>query len=350
MKKVSIIVPIYNAGSKLKKCVKSLINQTYSNLEIILVNDGSLDQSLSVCEKFVAKDFRIKLINKENEGSIATRQRGIDLATGEYIMFVDADDWVHPTITERLIKSITDEQDIVVCNSYRVLSERALLKQKNESHYFKQYHSIQGDDIRIKIVEAFFHGHPFPATLYAKLFKRELIQNSGRYVKRLKFLGDDLYLNLEVLLKAKSMVIIDEPLYYYRVGGNTSRYMPYHFYDITEGYKIQKEVIEAYYPDYRDKHLGGISIMLLNSFKTSLQNICASPLSGQEIQEVIDQYCNHPCIVEALKHSDVKKFFSQEYLTLIQEHNVDELYQLGLSQYQLFKKRQRKLALLSKVL
>lgn len=350
MDKVSIVVPIYNAASKLNKCLKSLIKQTYPNLEIILVNDGSADQSQQICESFAKKDSRIIVINKKNEGSIATRQRGIELATGQYVMFVDADDWVHPKIVERLVHSLTEHQDVAVCNSYRVLSDRAILKQKNNSHYFTSYQQVTGDEIRIKIVEAFFHGHPFPATLYAKLFKRKLLQSSGNYVKRLKFLGDDLYLNLEVLLKAQSIVIIDEPLYYYRAGGNTSRYMPYHFHDITEGYYIQKEVIEAYYPDYYEKHLGGISIMLLNSFKTSLQNICASSLSEGKIKQSIEEYCKHPAILEALSNEDVKKYFSKEYLSSIQQKDIESLYELGSSNYRQFINRQRKLSLISKIL
>ncbi len=350
MDKVSIVVPIYNAQDKLKKCLKSLIHQTYRELEIILVNDGSTDRSQKICEQFLQKDSRILLINQKNEGSIATRQRGIDEATGKYIMFVDADDWVHPCMVERLMGQVADDPDIVVCNCYRVLSDRALLKRKNESHYFKENTTVKGDAIRTQIVEAFFHGHPFPATLYAKLFKSELLKKSGQYVQRLKFLGDDLYLNLEVFLKANSIKIIDDPLYYYRAGGNTSRYMPHHFHDITEGYCIQKEVIEHYYQDSLSKHLGGISIMLLNSFKLSLQNLWASPMTDQEKAGMIKRYCEHPAIVEATMNADANKYFSADYLTAIKHQHVETLAQLGLSQYESFRKRQRKLALLAKVL
>ena len=92
MKRVSIIVPIYNREKDLMKCYKSLINQTYKNLEIILINDGSTDNSLEICQSF--EDERIKIIDEENKGVSFARNQGIEAATGKYIIFIDADDYV----------------------------------------------------------------------------------------------------------------------------------------------------------------------------------------------------------------------------------------------------------------
>lgn len=350
MQMVSVIVPIYNAGSKLKKCIQSILKQTYPNFELILINDGSTDESLKVCELYADRDARIRVIDKENEGSIATRQKGIDEAVGDYLMFVDADDWVASTIIERLISFVTEDQDVIVCNSYRVLNDRALLKQVNNSRYFTDYHEVCGDQIRTEIIEAYFHGHPFPATLYAKLFKKEIFNHSGKFIKRLKFLGDDLYLNLEVLLKANRIVIVNEPLYYYRVGGNTSRYMPYHFHDITCGYQIQKEVIYEYYGDYLSKHLTGISIMLLNSFRTTLQNICSSSLSETEIKREIRGYCSNLSVLEALEDKGAEEYLSSDYLELIKSCDVDALYDLGKRLYKKSYQKQRLIGLAAKFL
>ena len=94
MKKISIIIPIYNAERHLEKCLKSVIEQTYKNLEIILVNDGSTDMSKKICEEYQKKDLRIVLLNQSNMGPAETRNRGLSIATGEYISFIDSDDYI----------------------------------------------------------------------------------------------------------------------------------------------------------------------------------------------------------------------------------------------------------------
>ena len=92
---ISIIVPIYNIEKKLNKCIYSILEQTYKNFELILVNDGSTDNSLKICNEYKRKDNRIKIINKENQGLVLARKSGLDEATGKYIIFIDGDDWVH---------------------------------------------------------------------------------------------------------------------------------------------------------------------------------------------------------------------------------------------------------------
>ena len=108
MAKVSVVVPIYNAGKKLNRCIESIINQTFSNIEIILVNDGSTDCSLDICNKYRVKDKRIIIIDKKNEGSIKTRRRGLEASNGEFVVFVDADDWIDSRFVEILYKEITE--------------------------------------------------------------------------------------------------------------------------------------------------------------------------------------------------------------------------------------------------
>ena len=105
MSKVSVIIPVYNTEKYLKKCLNSIINQTLKDIEIIIVNDGSTDNSLNICNEFVKKDERIKLINKENEGLSAARNTGLKLATGEYIGFVDSDDWLSLDFYEKLYEN-----------------------------------------------------------------------------------------------------------------------------------------------------------------------------------------------------------------------------------------------------
>ena len=117
--KVSIVVPVYNVEKYLKRCVNSLIGQSYSNLEILLVDDGSKDSSLSICKEYELKDSRIRVFHKENEGLGLTRNYGIERATGEYITFVDSDDYLtSDAITAMLDRAIATNADVVIATHY----------------------------------------------------------------------------------------------------------------------------------------------------------------------------------------------------------------------------------------
>ena len=96
MEKISIIMPIYNCEKYLKRSIESVLNQTYKNLELILINDGSTDNSLKVCREYERKDDRVQVIDKKNGGVSSSRNAGFKIATGEYVTFVDADDWIEP--------------------------------------------------------------------------------------------------------------------------------------------------------------------------------------------------------------------------------------------------------------
>lgn len=120
---VSIIVPVYNAAKYLSRCLNSVVNQTYSNLEIILINDGSTDSSLDICKKYAKEDKRVILVDKINEGVSIARNTGIKKTSGEYIAFLDADDWIVPNYIEQLMKPFENEKvDISICD-YQICKE-----------------------------------------------------------------------------------------------------------------------------------------------------------------------------------------------------------------------------------
>ena len=113
---ISVIVPIYKVEAYLKKCIKSIQNQTYSNLEIILVDDGSPDGCGAICDRYAKEDTRIRVIHKENGGLSDARNKGLDIATGEYILFVDSDDYIHPQMVEILLQHLeVVDADMAVC-------------------------------------------------------------------------------------------------------------------------------------------------------------------------------------------------------------------------------------------
>jgi glycosyltransferase involved in cell wall biosynthesis len=334
MIKVSVIVPIYNAGKKLENCIKSVLSQTIKDFELILVNDGSTDNSLNICRKYENLDNRIIVINKINEGSIATRRKGLEAAGSDYVMFVDADDWIDKKAIEILYKESTENLvDITVCNMYRVTGNGNFIKQRNNSEYFNQDRIYNKEEIRRDLVTAYFHGHPFPSSLCAKLYKKELLLNSGKYLNRIRFLGEDLFYNLEVFITANKVKVIDKALYYYKVGGFTGKYMPYLFDDMVNGYQILKEVIDEYYQDTQQKRYNGISVMLLNTYKTCLYNLFISKLNESQIKDQIRAYTSNDMVVDCIDNEGAQRNFSVEYLNAIRHKDLDYLYKLGQKLY-----------------
>lgn len=123
-KKVSVVVPVYNVEDYLDKCVKSIVSQTYENLEIILVDDGSVDRSPQICDQWAAKDNRIKVVHKKNGGLSSARNAGIDNATGKYIMFEDSDDWLEIELIEKCVDRIKKTMADIVIFGYKKVDER----------------------------------------------------------------------------------------------------------------------------------------------------------------------------------------------------------------------------------
>lgn len=347
MSKVSIIVPVYNAGRYLSKCIQSIVNQTFIDIEIILVNDGSIDNSLKICNKFKIKDHRIIVIDKQNEGSIKARRSGVETATSDYIMFVDADDWIDILTIEILYnKTIKTNSDVTVSNLNKFIGNGLYYSKKIDSPYFKQNKIYENEDIKNHLITAYFHGHPFPSSLCAKLYRKELLINSGKYLDRIKFLGDDLFYNMEILLKANRVNVVDEALYYYRLGGFTSKYMPYLFDDMVNGYLIQKEVINEY---FNQEHMNGISIMLLNTLKTCLYNLSNSNMNTTERYALIKEYCSHDVILECVNNYGSIKYFDKEYLEAIKKQDLPYLDQIGINKYRKNKTKKKIIGLASKL-
>ena len=297
--KISVIVPIYNAEKTLKKCINSILIQSYTNFELILVNDGSTDNTLKVCNKY-KKDSRVILINKKNEGSVKARVDGIKKSSGEYVTFVDADDWIDKETFSLLYEEEKKASfDILCFNSYKVIGKYGLIKRAGNKTYFKKNKLYNEEEIRNKLIEAWLFGHPFPSTLWGKFYKRDIIKNTGIYSKTVKFFCDDLMTNFEVFMRAKSVKVINKDLYYYRYGGGTSRYIPEFFNDVINVYKVQKLIISENYKDNELSRENGISIMLLNTLKTCIMNIFFSNLNEIQIKEIINKYIKDENILEA---------------------------------------------------
>lgn len=200
--KISVIVPVYNVGDYLKRCLDSIIHNTYGNLEIICVNDGSTDNSKEILEYYSKKDSRIIVINKENGGLSSARNEGLRIATGEYIAFIDSDDWIHEKYFEYLIRGINNV-DLVICNYIRISTDDI----KIMDHIFK---------VRPVTHTLAFTNKELKSYVWGKLFRHQLI-NGIQFDESEKI--EDTLFNMEVLLNNKEMKItyVDVQLYYYYI-------------------------------------------------------------------------------------------------------------------------------------
>ncbi|EKO3740265.1 glycosyltransferase [Vibrio metschnikovii] len=199
---ISIIVPVFNSDLYLKECVESILNQTYSNLELILVNDGSTDKSLDICKYYENLDKRVKLIDKINEGVSSARNDGIALATGKYIAFVDSDDFICENMFKTLISAIeSSKSDCAVLSRYIVN-----VKDRVDFSDVKTISSEKALDYLLEL--------KFPTSLWAYLYKAELVSNI-RLNKDIHFF-EDLDFNARFLLNSNIVSIVTDELYFYR--------------------------------------------------------------------------------------------------------------------------------------
>lgn len=204
-KRLSIIVPIYNVDKYLERCIQSILNQKYSNFELILINDGSTDNSINICNKYVANNKNIILIDKLNEGVSIARNVGLEKASGEYVTFVDADDYVDESIYEIAFNNIEqDNLDIVEFGLYH--ESNGII---NKEVRINRTEVLDG----IETINRLLKDKAFN-TLWNKVFKRELFLNL-RFPKDKIY--EDGYIIWRVLLKAERYKAIDSVLYYHTI-------------------------------------------------------------------------------------------------------------------------------------
>ena len=229
---ISVIVPIYNVEEYLEECLESIRNQTYTNIEVILVNDGSTDGSIEICERFCQQDNRFKLLTQENQGLSAARNRGVKESIGEYIMFVDSDDVVKENIVEVLFFYMNSDVDIVECQITRCKDE--LVENKPTSIMFKG----ESTEAILKSIE--FKEVKFCA--FTKLYRRELVEK----VPFLEgYIYEDVYTGMNYLKYIRKMVAVDLKGYYYRVRPNSIMTKSFNEKNL-DIFTIGKKLIESF--------------------------------------------------------------------------------------------------------
>ena len=205
---VSIILPVYNVECYIECCLSSLSAQTYSNLEVIVVDDGSTDRSGEICDAFAMQDTRFKVIHKENAGVSSARNTGLSVALGQYIAFVDADDYVVENYIEILVDNLQKTNVQMVCTDYFTVTDGMVSAHSDESNQMQIMTSL--DAINMLHDKTAFCGY-----LWNKLFLRDvLLKNEIFFEKNVK-IWEDMLFCLIYLTKIETVLYLKKPIYYY---------------------------------------------------------------------------------------------------------------------------------------
>ena len=233
---ISIIVPVYNAEKYLEKCLNSLINQTYKNIEIICVNDGSPDGSINILEEFSKKDSRLKVVMQENQGLSGARNTGLKYVQGEYIAFLDSDDWLDEVTFENALKHLFANDADIVCWTYirefatksmrkNVFDEDVIVFEGEKLHEIqrRQFGLLGSELKKVENADAL-------ATAWGKLYKASLILENGLLFTDTKIIGtlEDGLFNMEAFQCAKKIVFVNEAWSHYRKDNDTSLTTKHH--------------------------------------------------------------------------------------------------------------------------
>lgn len=233
--KVSVIIPVYNSEKYLKQCLDSVVNQTLKNIEIIVINDGSTDNSLQIIQKYVNKYSNIKLINKQNEGCYKARNVGLEMATGEYIAFLDSDDYIESKIYEKLYLKAKDSNADIVSADYYILNDNKLKTVKLSSSLKlleKTNNSLIGAE---QIILDAIH--------WSRIFKKQMLVEKNIKFHSDIYMADDAFFHIVTMLNAKKIVYIPDILYTYRIsrkGSITTSYDERNFDCI----KVAKKIMD----------------------------------------------------------------------------------------------------------
>lgn len=216
--RISVIVPVYNVAQYLDKCVLSIIGQTYSELQIILVDDGSEDGSSLICDKYKAMDSRIVVIHKQNGGLVSTRKEGLRAAAGTYIGYVDGDDWIEPDFYETLLNYMT-QQDVDIVEAEHFVDVGTETERIRGGFLYGKYDAAQL--IPEMLCDRDFNECRLKPYLWSKLFKKSLLDKCQMEVDEAIVCGEDIAVTYPYVLRAESVYIADYAGYHYVQHGNS---------------------------------------------------------------------------------------------------------------------------------
>ena len=345
--KIGVIIPVYNAERYLKKCIRSILKQTYKNFRVIIVDDGSTDSSGKICDNLVQKDARITVIHQENRGVVETRKTAVLSSIAQsmdYLTFVDADDILDELALEKMHNTAQKYNADCVCgntgrqwknikfsNNYRP----ECLKNDKETVY-------NTEQIIKKLYISCFGITNYPVTLWGKLYKTELITEAIDFAPVVRFMGEDLSVTLRCMPITERLVIIPDVIYNYRIAGGTSKFMKDMLNELIALYEF-KSKLAVKYPMPQDSEFY-MNVELMNIVMSWLL-MCYK--KGGYKNKKLEQECLRVCKIQTIKQAAQNlKDKNNKIADLILQQKVDELEKMILERV----KQTRKTDIIKKVL
>lgn len=241
--KVSVVVPVYNAEKTLKRCIESVLKQEYGNLELILIDDGSSDSSGAICDEYAKKDNRIIVVHKENTGVSDSRNTAIDMATGEYIQFLDSDDWITSEAVGLMVHRAQEHNcDMVISDFYRVVGER--VSHKGDIPEEGVLSKLEFATYMMEKPADFYYG-----VLWNKLYKKEIIEEYQLRMDRDISWCEDFMFNLEYIRHIENVYVSRVPFYYYV---KTKGSLVNHNIGVSKTIQMKRTMFNCYNAFYKD--------------------------------------------------------------------------------------------------
>lgn len=293
--RVSVVIPVYNAGKKLKACLNSVLKQSYPYWNLVAVDDGSTDGSSRVLDDFASRDSRIQVIHQPNAGSVAARRNGVMTAKengNRWLTFCDADDELKPNALQTLMEVAQKYQvDMVVADLDRKIGP-LVMPNSYKSPCFKisspQVYTHQ--EVIDKLMISFFGVTNLPPNLFCKLFKIDQIESAINQPAVVKFMVDDLTVSIKAVLAAQSIAITPAIIYNYNMGGGTSKYMPYLMDDFLRLFRYKWPIAESISMPLNWRYY--MYTEILNMMRAHLmQSLNVGGLSDETVLQEISNLC-----------------------------------------------------------
>lgn len=327
---VSIIIPVYNAKNTLNECILSLQNQTLDNIEIFMIDDGSTDGSGEICDEFAKKDPRIKVVHKNNGGAISARNVGIEMIPEiGYTTFCDADDFMPENGIEILYQLAKNENADIASGTLQRFFRKSCYIKKQIPFSLSERKVYEGQEIKEKIMPSFFGITDFPGYMPTKLYKNSLLKKSVDFECPAKHFQEDIAFNLQVCILAERIAVVPDTVYYYRMGGGTSRFMPTFFEDCVSLYKFKNKQIEI--NDFSPNLKVTAAIEMKNELWTWLDMYYQKyiKVKGPDaVKAEIDRCCNLQIIQEAVSYKENERYGVKGFGESVKLKNIETIFSL----------------------
>lgn len=324
---ISVIVPVYNVERYVGKCIKSIISQSFRNIEIILVNDNSTDNSLCICKKYANIDKRIIIINKiKNEGLENARYSGYLAAKGKYVIHIDSDDWLNNTfVLEQMYQKAEDTNaDYVEIGIQRVMGHHLHFKKASSSEVIGL---VEIPDLFTKYYLSFFGVNILAVNIWGKLYRKSVLDKAN--LKPIGIvMGEDLAFNIRLFPFLTRIYILDSIGYNYRFGGMTSRYNPRLLPDLKRLYYLKENLIEQYHYNIASNF---IRIELKNVLRSAICQMIYFKIGNRnDILKVITQELNDPIYKRIVQVTEHPHFLKDPFVMGITKKEANVLYNICL--------------------